>query len=203
MNLKKTALILVLLIANTVFGQDSIKMTNNYGSPNPEIQDLINFQNIYIEKLNFEGKELINKSYEINIQEFKKGKLTQKTNLFDGSEEDYFKIKSDTVSLKFFFSLTDGKLKTYIRGKKFGSKKSYFNLKGESDQYALKDFFGAKEVLNMPLNEEFPVFAIITPTINKDGSGSYCKVVQSDIKPENLGEHFKIPHYFLITMKFK
>jgi hypothetical protein len=203
MSLKNTILILVLVIANSALAQNAIKMTNNYGSNNTEIQDLIDFQNIYIEKLNFEGKELINKSYEINIQEFKKGKLIKKANLFDGNEDEYFKIKSDTESLKFFFSLTDGKLKTYIRGKKFGSKKSYFNIKGESDQYALKDFFGDKEVLNMPVNEEFPVFAIITPSINKDGSGSYCKVVQSDIKPEKLGEHFKIPHYFLITMKFK
>ena len=115
MNLKNTFLILILVITNSVLAQNSIKMTNNYGSNNTEIQDLIDFQNIYIEKLNFEGKELINKSYEINIQEFKNGKLIKKVKLFDGYEDEYFKIKSDTESLKFFFSLTDGKLKTYIR----------------------------------------------------------------------------------------
>ena len=42
--------------------------------------------------------------------------------IFDGTETDYFKIDSDKESLKFFFKLSDGKLKTYIRGNKFGSK---------------------------------------------------------------------------------
>ena len=60
MSLKNTILILVLVIANSTLAQNTIKMTNNYGSNNAEIQDLIDFQNIYIEKLNFEGKELIN-----------------------------------------------------------------------------------------------------------------------------------------------
>ena len=43
----------------------------------------------------------------------------------------------------------------------------------------------------------------ITPTIHEDGSSSYCEVAQSDIAPEKLGAHFKIPHYFLITIAFK
>lgn len=73
------------------------------------------------------------------------------------------------------------KLKTYIRGKKFGSKKE----------------------LNISLDKKNAVFEIITPTIHKDGSGSYCEVAQADEKPEKLGEKFKIPHYFLINITFK
>ncbi|PKP15193.1 MAG: hypothetical protein CVU07_11030, partial [Bacteroidetes bacterium HGW-Bacteroidetes-23] len=72
-----------------------------------------------------------------------------------------------------------------------------------ADKYALKDFFGSNEEMNIELNKKTAVFAIITPTIHKDGSGSYCEVAQSSIKPEKLGEHFKIPHYFLITITFK
>ncbi|WP_286927609.1 hypothetical protein [Flavobacterium sp. UBA4197] len=204
MKLKRT-LLFIILISNFAFAQNTVKITNNYGSENREIQDVIDFENIYIERLNFEGGQLNGKYYEINIQEFVKGKLVHKELLFDGAETDFFKINSDKESLKFFFKMADRKLKTYIRGMKFGSKKSYFKLQDDSDKYALKDFFGSKEELFLDINsqQEIPVFAIITPTIHKDGSGSYCEVVQSDIKPENLGTHFKIPHYFLITMKFK
>jgi hypothetical protein len=204
MKLKRVVLLLTLL-SNVAFAQNTVKVTNNYGSENEEIQNLIDFENIYIEKLNFEGEQLKGKFYEISIKEYVNGKLKSQSVLFDGSEDDYFKINSDKASLKFHFKMADGKLKTYIRGERFGSKKSYFKLKDDSDKYALKDFFGSKETLDINVNskDEIPIFAIITPTIHKDGSGSYCEVVQSNVKPENLGEHFKIPHYFLITITFK
>ncbi len=203
MKLKFKFLFTIIFFSNFVFSQNTIKMTNNYGSENKEIQDLIDFENIYIEQLNFEGENLKGKSYQINLEEYVNGKLSKSTMIFDGTETDYFKIDSDKESLKFFFKLSDGKLKTYIRGNKFGSKKSYFKLIGESDQYALKDFYGSKKELILDLNKKNSVFAIITPTIHKDGSGSYCEVAQSDIQPEKLGEKFKIPHYFLVTITFK
>lgn len=203
MKLKIKILFFFALITNLTLAQDTIKMTSNYGSENSEIQDLIDFINIYIEKLNFQSEKLKGKFYIINLEEFKSGKLVKTTTLFDGSETDYFKIDTDKESLKFWFKLSDGKLKTYIRGKKFWSKKSYFKLNSDSDQYALKDFFGTNKELNIELNKKNSVFAIITPTIQKDGSGSNCEVAQSEIEPEKLGEHFKIPHYFLITLTFK
>lgn len=49
-------------------------MTNNYGSENKEIQNLIDFENIYIEQLNFESENLNGKYYQINLEEFKNGK---------------------------------------------------------------------------------------------------------------------------------
>ncbi|MDR2652444.1 MAG: hypothetical protein LBC68_09060, partial [Prevotellaceae bacterium] len=124
-------------------------MTGNYGSENKDIQDLINFENIYIEKLNFEGQNLKGKSYIIKIVEFKDGKQINSSILFDGTEIDYLKTDSDKESLKFLFKLSDGKLKTYIRGKKFGSQKSYFKLYDDADKYALKDFFGEQSELDI------------------------------------------------------
>lgn len=191
------------LISNFAFSQNTIKMTYKYGSDNGEIQDIIDFENIYIETLNFEGDLLNGKNYQINLEEYKNGKLTTKKLLFDSSESDYFKINSNSLSLKFFFKMSDGKLKTYIRSNLFGTKKSYFNLMNDSDKYALKDFFGEKKELTINPNKKNAVFAILTPTIHPDGSGSYCEVAQSDIAPEKLGKHFKIPHYFLVTINFK
>ncbi len=191
------------LISNFAFSQNTIRMTSKYGSDNSEIQDIIDFENIYVETLNFEGDILKGKNYQIDLEEYKNGKLASKKLLFDSSESDYFRINSNSISLKFFFKMSEGKLKTYIRSKNFGTKKSYFNLINDSDKYALKDFFGEKKELTVDLNKKNAIFTILTPTIHPDGSGSYCEVAQSDIVPEKLGEHFKIPHYFLITITFK
>ncbi len=203
MKLNRLFIFAFIAITNIAFAQNTVKMTRNYGSENNEIQDLIDFENIYIEQLNFQDENLKGKYYQIDIEEYKNGKLVKTTNLFDGTETDYFKIGGNTESIKFFFKLSDGKLKAYVRGKKFGSKKSYFKLSSDSDKYALKDFFGSKEEISIDLKQKNTVFAIITPTIHKDGSGSYCEVAQSGIAPEKLGEHFKIPHHFLVTITFK
>ena len=75
----------------------SIKITNHYGSENKEIQDLIDFESIYIEQLNFEGETLKGKSYQIALEEYIEGRLAHTTMLFDGTESDYFKISSNSV----------------------------------------------------------------------------------------------------------
>jgi hypothetical protein len=82
--------------------------------------------------------------------------------------------------------------------------KQTFELrKGKGADYVLKDFQGDKKFVDVPLNEEFPILAIITPVKHEDGYSSYCEVAQSEVAPEKFGEKFKIPHYFVITMKFK
>jgi len=202
MKLKFNLLVLLLIISNSVFSQKTVKMTCNYGINNKDIQELTDFEGIYIEQLNFEGENLNGKSYIIKIIEFKEGKKINSSTLFD-DKSDYFKINSDSVSLKFFFKLNDGELKVQIRGNNFLSKKTYFKLYNDEYEYALKDFFYNKSELNIDLSKTNAVFAIITPSIHKDGSGSYCQVVQTDVTPEELGTHFKIPHYFIVTIEFK
>jgi len=194
------------LISSLAFAQN-VKVTSNYGSENQDIQDLINFENIFFDKLNFQSENLKGKTYKIALEEFKKGKLVKTSVIFDGSEADIFKIDKDKLSLKFAFKLSDGKLKTFVIGKTisgqgFYSKKFYSKLHNEEDDYALKNFLGSKEDISLDINKKNAIFAIITPTIHEDGTGSYCEVAQSDIAPEKLGEKFKIPHYFLVSIKF-
>ncbi|WP_455064955.1 hypothetical protein [Prevotella nigrescens] len=57
MKIKLNLFILFILLSNSMFSQ-SIKITNHYGSENKEIQDLIDFESIYIEQLSFEGESL-------------------------------------------------------------------------------------------------------------------------------------------------
>lgn len=202
----KKVIYLLTFISSLTFAQN-IKVTSNYGSENKDVQDLISFENIFFNKLNFQSENLKGKFYKIVLDEFRNGKLVKTSVLFDGSEADIFKIDNDKLSLKFAFKLSDGKLKTFVigntaSGQGFYSKKFYSKLYNDEDDYALKNFFGSKEEISLDINKVNAIFAIITPTIHKDGSGSYCEVAQSDVAPEKLGEKFKIPHYFLVTIKF-
>lgn len=195
----KQPLIFLILIINFSLVQSQVKVTSKYGSEINDVQDILLFENIFTDKLTFQSETLKGKSYRIALEEFKKGKLVKTTILFD---DNYFKIPNDKLALKFYFKLANGKLKTQILGTGFSSKKSTFKLSNDEDKYALKDFFGSKEEIILDINKKNSVFAIITPTIHADGSGSYCEVAQSDIAPEKLGEKFNIPHYFLVTIKF-
>jgi hypothetical protein len=200
---KGLILFAILIVAQLNYGQKTVKMSTGYGAKNRELEEVLSFQNIGIETLNFESDEIKGKYYEINIQEFKNGKLIKTKSLFEGSESEYFKIDSTFTSFKFFTKMENNKLKTYLKGKRFGSRQEFFNLEKGNGEYVLKDFQGSKKFLNVPLNEEFPILAIITATKHKDGSGSYCEVAQSEIAPDKFGEKFNIPHYFIISMKFK
>lgn len=203
--MKYKIILLVLLSCKICLSQQTVKMTNEYGAENTELQEILDFNSTFVEKLIFEGEELKGKFFEINLKEFRKGKLVKTENLFDGSEADFFKIDSTIAFFKTFVLIEDEKLTIAFRNQKFGSRKSKFKLDKIKDfnNYVLKDFFGRENKLDIPLNDEFSIFAIITPTIHANGSASYCEVVQSDVKPEELGNHFKIPHYFLITMRLK
>ncbi|KGL56299.1 hypothetical protein HQ50_04785 [Porphyromonas sp. COT-052 OH4946] len=203
MKLKISFLLLFFTISQQLSAQEMVKVTSHYGIGNEEIQDIIDFENIYVEKLTFQGKPLKGKSYIIDLEEYKEGKRVNTSTLFDGTETDYFRIKSEHESIKFFFKINEGKLKTYIRGAKFASQKFYSTLPYDPDKYAVKDFFGEEKELTVDLDKRNTIFAIITPTIHEDGSGSYCEVVQSGIAPEKLGEHFSIPHYYLVTIRFE
>lgn len=198
-------LLLSLLMFGTYYanGQSMIKVKRHDNVVDKHIQEIMDFESLFIEQLDFEGEGLRDKSYIVTLDEFDKGKKVRSSILFDGTEDEIFKIRENKATLKFFLKTADEKLKVSIRGSFFASRKMYFPLKMETDIYTVKDFFGEKEELLIPSDKVGILFAIITPAIRPDGSGTYCDVVQSDIKPEKWYEHFKIPHYFVIRIRFK
>jgi hypothetical protein len=179
-------------------------MFTEFGSKNKEINSLMLFENIGVEKLSFEGSELKGKFYEINLIEYKKGKLKKSKKLFDIAFIEFLKIDTTFTSFKFFSKITDNKMTVFIQSPSMYSEKATFKIeKGKEQDYILIDFQGDKSFINVPINEEFPILAIITPTKQEDGSSSYCEVAQSEVAQEKFWEKFEIPHYFVITMKFK
>ncbi|MGS2761249.1 hypothetical protein [Sinomicrobium sp. M5D2P9] len=202
-NILIAALLFLFFVQLKTFGQNTVTTTTKYGVENMELLEIFEFQNIAVQRFDFESAEIEGKYYQLHIKEFRNGKLADTKILFDATETELFQIKQPVFDLKIFTEISADNLKVQLRGPNYSSASKNFKLTNNGSEYITKDFFGSEKTVENPLKDEFPLLAIITPTIHDDGSGSYCEVVQSDIKPEELGTHFKIPHYFLITMVFK
>jgi hypothetical protein len=194
-------ILLLILVFQTNYSQKNIKMTR-IDSQNTDVLSLMRFQNIDSENFKFESAELLGKSYEINLKEYKKGKLIRTENLLDG--QNYIKIDSSFTSLKFLSKIENDKMTVFVETPRMYSDKKGFKLqKGKGVDYVVKDFQGNKDFRNVSVNEEFSILAIITPVEIEKGYFSYCEIAQSEVEPDKYWEKFKIPHYFVVTMKFK
>lgn len=199
----KTILLLLLICTNFMFSQENVKMRIKSSVIDKDLSNILNFENIAISKIELSGKKLIGLNYQINIKEYKNGKLTSTTELFESGSYDLFKIKNKNFRFTVLTKIIDKtKLKIALKFDKFGSKTLFFDLIETKFPYVMKDFLGQKGEIDVPLDKEFYITAIISPTMHEDGSGSYCEVVKNG-NPEELGEKFNIPHYFLLEMKFK
>jgi hypothetical protein len=186
-----------------IIPDNQIKINLKTGVENQELQNYFDFENI--SQFNFEVNGLLvkNKAYVLKLKEFEKGNLINNYTLFDERNNKYFKTDSTSMSFKIFTKIDQESLKIWIRGKSFGSKKSYFKLQEENiSKYVVKDFIGGRNPLIKDISKPFYLLAAITPYITKSGDGQYCKVAYSDINPENFGKEFGIPHYFLVEMEF-
>ena len=195
-------LLLSLFFVNISNSQEMFKMKIENGTKNEDLRQILNFENIYIDNFKFVSKDLIGKNYEILIIEFKNGKIVSNTVLFESSELDLFRIKNKKFSFKLlskFINKTKLKI-AFDLG--FGSKTLFFDLIDTKFEYIMKDFLESKREVVLPLEKDFYLTSIISPTMHEDGSASYCEVVSTK-NPEKIGEEYKIPHYFLIKMKFK
>lgn len=182
----------------------NVAMKIEYGSGSQDLQRILRFEGIGLTSLILSGEKLTGKDYELSIKEYVDGKLVKTDKLFDSSEDNYFKIKSDKLHFYAVSKLTDNdEFKLQFQFDGFSTRQYSFPLLKAHSIYAVKDFLGPKGELEVPVNKEFNMFALLTPTRHADGSSSYCEVAQSGIKAEELGNHYKLPHYFLIVMQIK
>ena len=195
--------LLAILFFNISFSQEFVKIKIERGTKNKDLSEVLDFENICIDKFEFTSKDIVGKNYEVSIIEFKNGKVVSTTQLFESSELDLFKVKNRKFRFTLLTRFIDKtKLKIALKFDGFGSKTMFFDLIDNKFDYVMKDFLGSKGENEIPLEDEFYLTSIISPTMHEDGSASYCEVVQSK-NPEKIGEEFKIPHYYLIKMKFK
>ena len=179
-----------------------VDISINTRAETEEMQLLYDFENINKSEFSFDGESIKARYYVLRMKEFLDGELIETSSLFDERGNKMFQVDSSHTSFKLLSKIDQGDLKIWLRGKQFGSKQSHFALTNDNGRYVAKDFFGSKKILQEDINEPFHLMAIITPNRNPDGSGSYCRVAQSEIDPEKLGTAFDIPHYYLIEIEF-
>ncbi|GAA4645937.1 hypothetical protein GCM10023115_38970 [Pontixanthobacter gangjinensis] len=172
------------------------------GVEDPDMQTLFQFENINQTEFFFKGEAIQGKYFVLKMKEFLNGELINTSTLFDERGNSHFKIDSSQTSFKLLSKVGQENIKVWIKGNRFGSKQSYFPTTHDNGRYVAKDFFGARETLKEDVNRPFHIMSVITPSRNPDGSGSYCRVAQSEIDPEKFGNEFNIPHYYLIEIDF-
>ncbi len=183
-------------------GQAQISMRINESTDNTDLQRLYRFEDIGTEKFTFKGKDLKGKNYKLISKEFENGGLINTSTIFNSSEDEYFRIKNDSLQFHVFTKIEENNFKIQFQFNGFSSTKKFPIQPLLKDDYVLKDFLGAERHVNINLNDPHYILTYMTPYVREDGSSTYCEVAQSETLPEELGKKYAIPHYFLIEITF-
>lgn len=169
-----------------------------------DLQHVLYFEGISNEKFNIKSRELIGKDFQIIVKEFKQGKLTKIDTAFNSKEDEYFKIKADSLSFAVLTKMSDlNYFKIQFQFNGFSSDRKY-NVKAKTkDKFALKSFFGPTTEMKIDFAKLNYFLAYMMPFVRPNKSEAYCEVAQSGIDPEKLYNKYKIPHYFLIGINIQ
>lgn len=191
-------------LGHQIFGQSNATIETKDGLDFNDLQHILYFEGISNQKFNIKSDSLKGKNYQIIIKEFKQGKLSKTNIVFDSKEDEYFRIKTDSLSFAVLTKMTDfNYFKIQFQFNGFSSERKYTVQPSEKDKFALKSFFGSKTQLPINLNGINYFLAYMMPYVRPDKSEAYCEVAQSGVPPEKLYYKYKIPHYFLIAIKFE
>lgn len=195
-------LITACFLTASVFAQSGVTMQRKYGAESSELQGVLYFENIALERLLFSGSELKNKNYQIYIQKIVNGNLADNELVFDSKEMDFFKITGDRLAFRVFAQETPGNtVKFEFQFDGFRHSKEY-RVTPEQKNFALKNFMAGRPEQSISLIGNNHILAFMMPYVKADKSTAYCEVVQSGVSPEDLGRKYPIPLYFLIDIKF-
>ncbi|MCJ7935964.1 MAG: hypothetical protein MUW56_20630 [Chryseobacterium sp.] len=201
---KQLALTLMIFLGYFSYAQTNAIIKAKEGLSFNDLQRILYFEGINNEKFIIKSDSLKGKNYQIIIKEFKKGKLTKIDTVFNSKEDEYFRIKTDSLSFAVLTKMSDfNYFKIQFQFGGFSSKRKYAVLPTERDKFTLKSFFGNKSDLPINLKGTNYFLAYMMPYVRKDKSEAYCEVAQSGIDPEKLYDNYKIPHYYLIAIRFE
>ena len=202
--MKAILIICCMLTSSFGYGQensDKIVLKSERLSKNEAVRDVLLMEGIDGFKLNFSGKDLINRHYLLTVKELWNGSITMSDTIIDSSEyDDYFKVKEDTFSIKVMSKkLADNRLKVIFTFPKVQNTKYYQST--NSDDYSLRNLSSQK---NFPiaLGKPFYLLAYIMP-YEQDGAKSWCNVDKSGAEVENWGNEFGLEHYLVYEMTFE
>lgn len=192
-------LLLPIAIANA---QSNIKLSTSVGVENEDLMNVLRFQGISYSKVKFTGTHLWGKNFKLSIRDYTNGKLINTYEIFDSREDEFFKLKEQEFSFNVLVQRTNtGQAKFDFRFLGFGVVKE-FNLPAAHKDFVLKGFQAGSTNIEFPVNQSKSILAFIMPHKTKNGSMQYNDVIGSEVKPEELGQKYKIPRYFLVDVRF-
>jgi hypothetical protein len=203
---KLTLVVAAIFCFNSITAQQTeIQLETTYGSDNKEIHDLLRFQNIETIVMEFKGEQLKAKNYTILVKEFTNGSLYKTDTILNSKSSEYIPVIKDTLfKFKYFVKTQmDNKVKMTFLFNRFSVTKKY-DIKVTEDQYALHDFLGGNKSIPIKLNTKKNILVYFLPYLEKEtGWKKYCDVSGSKYQPEEWGNTFNIPSYFLVEVLFE
>jgi hypothetical protein len=171
----------------------------------PDVLSVLSFQNIDLYKVKIQGEDLNGRTYELRVKRFDKGKKTLDYVQFDSAElvgMGLGKVTGGELGFRLVSQVKDAKAKIEYQFNRVNTTKAFDASKSKYD-YVMKTFLGAKNSMTFDPTKETYFLALLLPYEKADGSSSYCEVAQSGFDPETMGTKFKVPTYFLLSIRFK
>ena len=185
--------------------KNDIKLQTKYGSDDKELHSLLRFQEVETMKLSFTGKDLKGKNYRLLVKEYTNGSLAKTDTIMDSGKFDYIPAISDSVfEFKYYVKTQiNNTIKMNFMFDRFSTPKLY-DIKATEDKYALHDFLKTSDPMLVELNEKTLIMGYFLPYVDEEsGWKKYCDVTGSKHKPEEWGNAFDIPNYYLIEITFE
>jgi hypothetical protein len=198
-----TSSALALSLLGAAASQSPAKLTFLPSVSDPDMVGLLRFENIEVYKLKFEGESLTGKSYELRIKRFEKGKLVLNQLSMDSAELGPLgEVSKGNLTFSVYSKADGNRAKIAFQFDRFGTDRKLDCTPSKFD-YVMKNFLGAENTMPIPVGKETYILAYLLPHEKPDGSSSYCEVAQSGLDPEKLWDAYKVPCYFLVSIKFK
>lgn len=194
-----TTLLLPISIASA---QSNIKLSASNGVENEDLMNVLRFQGINYTKVKFSGTDLWGKNFKIFLRDFNQNKLVKTYEIFDSTEDEFFKIKEQEFAFNVLVQRTaNNKAKFDFRFLGFGAVKE-IALNTDQKDFLLKSLQTENNETAIVLHKTQTILSFMMPYQSKNGVIKYVDVNQAGISPEELGKKFKIPRYFLIDIRF-
>lgn len=191
------------LVCTVLASPAPIKLSFAAQSTDPDVLSLLRFERIEMWDLRFEHPDLSRMHYEIRVKRFLRGKKTLDEVAFDSKELGELGVpKDNALAFRVMSQAKEKKARIDFQFPRWSVQKSYACLESRFD-YVMKNFLGASDSMAVAPGKETYVLAYLQPFAKPDGSASYCEVAQSGLDPEQLFQRFKIPCYFLVSVKFQ
>lgn len=201
---------------------DSIKVEIKSFTGGELINDVLQFEGIQYLKVEFEGKKVIGKRFEIKAKEIWNGEIKEITTVYESpvlNENFFFKGDTSLLPIRVIAKhVNDSILKVWFRFPKLAATKEYKAI--DSDRYVLisaidetkwdtyvntPDGKSSPAMVNegqVKTNETFPLLVYTLPfEMNGNLWWGNVNVCGRDI--DNWGKRFGIKHYVVFEMEFK